>query len=243
MGKQEKTIVIDGKDYTLNIFVERRNSVRASLTNGGINIRLPKHLSTYEQNVQGKKLLDWAVAKIKSGASREYGIKEYCHGHQLNVLGRVYTLDIEHRLSVKNFTKLKGDTIYLKIANHHSEEEKQEYISKQLRKILAQEHLEEITSHVHRINELCFGKNVGEVSIKYTTSRWGQCHTGSGDIHLSTRLLLAPLPIIEYVIVHELAHLVHANHSRRFWDRVGQADPDYKKKVKWIKANGYKLTL
>lgn len=241
--KQVKTLLIDGKEYKLNIFVERRNSVRASIVNAGINIRLPKHLSTEAKNREGKKLLDWAVSKIKGGAAMEHEIKEYRHGFRINVLGKFYTLDIEHRLSSKNFTKLKDDVIYFKIANHHSEEAKQEYISKQLRKIFAREHLEEIRGHIHRLNDLHFGKRLGEVSIKYTTSRWGQCHTGTGDIHISTRLLLAPLPVIEYVILHELSHLDHADHSKRFWARVARADPDYKRKVKWIRDNGHKLVI
>jgi len=55
--------------------------------------------------------------------------------------------------------------------------------------------------------------------------------------------LLAPLPILEYVIIHELAHLIEPNHSRRFWNIVKSIDPHYKKKKKWINENGNSLNL
>lgn len=244
MGKKlVKTILIDGKEYRLNIFVERRNSVRASLTNNGINIRLPKHLSVQEQNKEGKRLLDWAVGKIKNGENLENEQKIYSHNEEIQVLNRKYRLDVENRLSARNFTKLKDGVIYFKIANHNSEEAKQEYISKQLRKIFAKEHSDYIKALIYRINETHFKKRLGNVTVKYTTSRWGQCHTRTGDIHISTRLLLAPLAVIEYVIVHELAHLYEANHSERFWNIVRRVDPYYKSKNLWLRKNGHTLRI
>lgn len=244
MGKKlVKTILIDEKEYKLNIFVEKRNSVRASLTNNGINIRLPSHLSVSEQNKEGKRLLDWAVKKIKNGENLENEQKKYFHGEKINVMGKVYVLDIENRLSARNFTKLDNNMICFKIANHHTEESKQEYISKQLKKIFSKEHHGEISKIIYRINETYFKKRLGKITIKYTTSRWGQCHTRTGDIHISTRLLLAPLSVIEYVIIHELAHLYEANHSKKFWNIVGKVDPYYKSKNLWLRKNGHKLRI
>jgi predicted metal-dependent hydrolase len=218
MEKIEKTIVIDGKDYQLNIFVEKRNNVRASLTNSGINIRLPRHMSTEAKNREGKKFLDWAVQKIREGASVKYEEKTYSHGDKIKVFGKEYLLDIEHRASTKNFTKLKENIIYFKVSMDKSEKEKREYISKQLKKILAKEHLSDLVYHVNRLNDLHFGERVNNVSFKYTTSHWGQCHTG-------------------------LTHLVHPNHSKRFWARVKKADPFYKSKELWLSKNGDGLKI
>ena len=243
MGKIEKTIVIDGKDYKLNIFVEKRSYVRASLTNSGINIRLPKHMSTETKNREGKKFLDWAVQKIREGASVKYEEKVYSHGERIKVFGKEYAIDIEYRPTIKSFTKLKEDIIYFKIPMEKSEKEKQDYISKQLKKILAKEHLSDLIYHVNRLNDLHFGEKVNKVSFKYTTSHWGQCHTGRRNIDISTRLLFAPLSVLEYVIIHELTHLVHPNHSKRFWARVKQADPYYKSKELWLNKNGDGLKI
>jgi hypothetical protein len=54
---------------------------------------------------------------------------------------------------------------------------------------------------------------------------------------------MAPEPVIDYVVIHELAHLRVRNHSKTFWAQVAQIMPDYKQKVAWLKANGSKLTL
>ena len=55
------------------------------------------------------------------------------------------------------------------------------------------------------------------------------------------RLVMAPMIVIDYVIIHELVHTVHKNHSENFWNAVEAIMPDYKKAKKWLNKNGYKL--
>lgn len=54
---------------------------------------------------------------------------------------------------------------------------------------------------------------------------------------------MSPPGVVEYVVVHEMAHLKHGNHSRKFWSEVKKMLPDYEKRKKWLKENGYSLTL
>lgn len=81
-------------------------------------------------------------------------------------------------------------------------------------------------------------------SIKVTKaeSRWGSCGP-NGSINFSWKLIMAPLNIIDYVVVHELAHITERNHSARFWDKVSAALPDYKERRKWLRENGAKLRI
>ena len=76
-----------------------------------------------------------------------------------------------------------------------------------------------------------------KVSIKSQTSRWGSC---SKNRNLNFNLLLAALPIkvIDYVITHELIHLIELNHSKRFWNLVASAYPEYKKYKEWLNRYG-----
>ena len=239
---EKKVLLFDGKEYALNLFVERRRSVRASIVKGGVNIRIPKMLSVAKQRAEVENLVRWAVNKIRSSQSREVLGKKYCHLDTLEVMGKVYVLDIVYKVSEKSFTRVKGNRIEFKIAGHHSEEVRQCYISKQLKKILAREHLKEVRERVNFLNEIHFRKELKDVSLKHTISRWGCC-SARGELNFSTRLLLAPREVIDYVIIHELAHLIELNHSRRFWDLVRRADPNYKDKVKWLKNHGYKLVI
>jgi predicted metal-dependent hydrolase len=72
--------------------------------------------------------------------------------------------------------------------------------------------------------------------------RWGSCNS-KGNLHFAWRLVMAPLPVVEYVAVHELAHIVEKNHSERFWRRVERILPDYKDRRAWLRKNGTLLVL
>lgn len=72
--------------------------------------------------------------------------------------------------------------------------------------------------------------------------RWGSC-SGKGSLNFTWRLVMAPVEVIDYIVVHELVHMEHLDHSRAFWVRVGEIMPDYKAKEKWLKDNSAILKL
>jgi len=240
---QKTKIQINNISHTVTTHIERRNSVRASITKTGINIRIPRYLNRFQKEAEEEKLLIWAIEKIKSKPQITHTQIKYTHKDLIRTHSKIYKLQIEHRDSQKNFAKIDGLNIILKISNKHDEQAKQKYISRQLQKLLAKNHLEELKSHVHRLNMEHINKEVNKISYKYTISRWGACNHTTKEINISTRLLLAPLAITEYVIIHELAHLIEPNHSRRFWNIVRSIDPHYKKKKKWINENGNSLNI
>ncbi len=82
--------------------------------------------------------------------------------------------------------------------------------------------------------------NYNQVRLKMQKTLWGSC-SGANNINLNYLLIQAPIHVIDYVIVHELAHTVHKNHSKDFWRLVGNILPTYKIDKKWLKDNGYKL--
>jgi len=81
-----------------------------------------------------------------------------------------------------------------------------------------------------------------QVKISRALTRWGSC-SAAGDINLSWRLVLAPLPVIDYVLIHELAHLLQKGHSPRYWLEVSRMCPDHERHRKWLKENGHLLTI
>ena len=80
----------------------------------------------------------------------------------------------------------------------------------------------------------------GRVCIKHQKTRWGSC-SGKGNLNFNCLLMLCPLEVIDYVIIHELCHLKHQNHSKDFWNEVEKYMPDYKIHRRWLKDNGGKL--
>lgn len=92
---------------------------------------------------------------------------------------------------------------------------------------------------IPRVEELAKEHGFMYNSIKITSAqtRWGSC-TSKKNLNFTYRLVLAPQKSIDYVIIHELCHLRHMNHSRRFWDEVAKIMPDYKVHEKWLKDHG-----
>lgn len=86
------------------------------------------------------------------------------------------------------------------------------------------------------------GGNYTSITIRDQKTRWGSC-SGRGTLSFNWRLILAPPEILDYVVVHELCHLTHMNHSKEFWELVESVIPDYKTKRKWLKENGHTLRL
>ncbi len=86
------------------------------------------------------------------------------------------------------------------------------------------------------------GKNVGEIRIKEQKSRWGSC-SSQANLNFNWKIVMAPDEIIDYLVVHELCHLLHMNHSKQFWNSVGNIIPDYKEREKWLKEKGTLLCL
>jgi predicted metal-dependent hydrolase len=81
------------------------------------------------------------------------------------------------------------------------------------------------------------GKWPASVEIKDQLRRWGSC-SRNGMVRLNWKIIMAPLSIIDYVIVHELCHLMYPEHSSQFWQKVQSIIPSYKKRRDWLKGNG-----
>lgn len=84
------------------------------------------------------------------------------------------------------------------------------------------------------------GRPVRRISLRDTRSRWGSC-ARDGKLNFSWRLVLAPEAVLDYVIAHEVAHLVHHHHGKRFWRLVGKLTPDAGAARAWLRRHGDRL--
>lgn len=84
------------------------------------------------------------------------------------------------------------------------------------------------------------GGSYEKITIRDQKTRWGSC-SANGTLSFNYRLMLAPPRVLDYVVVHELCHLTHMNHSKAFWDMVASILPEYKEYRKWLKDNGHTL--
>ncbi len=80
------------------------------------------------------------------------------------------------------------------------------------------------------------------IKFRRTKSKWGHC-TVSGTLQFNWLIMMAPVSVIHYLVCHEVSHLKHMNHSKDFWGFVEQLCPNYRDEKKWLKENGYKLSI
>lgn len=102
----------------------------------------------------------------------------------------------------------------------------------------ARARFEERVSYYHQIT----GGRYTSITVRDQKTRWGSC-SSRGTLSFNYRLIFAPPEILDYVVVHELCHLTHMNHSRDFWNMVGSVMPEYKIYRKWLREHGHELTL
>lgn len=99
-----------------------------------------------------------------------------------------------------------------------------------------------ITQHLIDSYTKRYPFNVNQVRITSARTRWGSC-SGKNNLNFTYRLSMAPLHVVEYVVVHELVHLKVRNHSKTFWNAVYTIKPDYQTDRAWLKKYGAMLTL
>lgn len=230
---EEQNLEINGIIYKLKIYRERRRYSRASVSRNSINIRIPFFLIGSAKENEIDKLRKWAIGKIISNPSkfsRPEQIK-YESGQHIYIAGREYALNIKEEDRTKIFAKISGSDIIIRIpqgSNHR--------IGKIISKLIAKEFLPFVEQRVKENDQIHFQKQLGRIVLKNNKSTWGSC-SPRGDITIATRLMLAPVEVIDYVIVHELAHIVVRGHSKKFWKAVEKAMPDYRERRKWLRKN------
>lgn len=101
---------------------------------------------------------------------------------------------------------------------------------------LADEALTVIPERVRHYAPLV-GVGYGRISVKNQVSKWGSC-SSAGNLNFNCLLMLAPREVLDYVVVHELCHRRHMDHSPRFWADVERVLPEYERAERWLKQNG-----
>ncbi len=230
------------KDFQLclEIIYEKRKSARISLAKHKAILRLPFLLST----AQKEQHLDWAKSWIYKrfesdpALKNRYIPKNYQTGQIIQLRNHEFILNVKEELNRKTaMGHLVNHTIYIELPAGIDPFQKHKICSTIISRIISAYFLPDITKRVHELNQLHFKKEIKKVKLKLNSSNWGSCSTNK-IINLSSRLLLTPQFITDYIIIHELSHLVHMNHSPKFWNLVKTVMPDFEKAEQWLTKYG-----
>ena len=217
-----------------------RHNVRASIGKKAVILRFPLLLSNSQREKQLVHFYKWIETQFEQHENlqaRFFG-REYRDGDQLVVGEKTYVIKIAKTENKNHSAKLTNGIIQLKLSTGASDSNLTKSTKLLLSRVIAKDLLPLISRRVNELNKLYFNHEIKNIRLKYNQSNWGSC-SSRGNINLSTRLLFAPQDVIDYVIVHELAHFLEMNHSSRFWKIISEVMPDYKSKEKWLKQNGH----
>ncbi len=238
---ENTTWLINGHAVPVEVHRERRNNVRVSFGKDKLILRTSLHLSAHDEATAVAQLKDAVTKQIvqKPELLSRFVQKIYKDGDILEVGKKTYFVHIETQERASHSGKFgKNGAIHLRLSSTDTEGGRQKAIPTLLSRIISQDCSSEFSRRVLELNHQFFRKDIKSINFKYNHSNWGSC-SSSGNLNFSSRLLFAPDEVQDYVIIHELAHLIELNHSDKFWKLVSDAMPDYDKKEKWLKKHGH----
>jgi len=173
----------------------------------------------------------WIKAKLDHFKEQQSSVRlrKFIPGEEFLFLGQSYPLvaveDLPKAVVLDN--SLKIAQVALSNARDHLE---------YWYKTQALEHITQRVAYYAKVTGLRFKS----IKINNAATRWGSCGHQE-TLNFTWRLIMAPVRVVDYVIVHELMHLKQMNHSSKFWAEVAKVMPDYKQDERWLKKNGHLL--
>jgi Predicted metal-dependent hydrolase len=238
--------------FEYKIIRRKRKTIGIKITQDGeVIVTSPFNIS--EETILSiiKKKEKWIKSKLELLSRQEtYKNKSFKDGEKLLYLGRELEVKI-HKLN-RDETELFDDynfkhnlvrildkkvLVYEYDNKLNTEDTIRELIIK-FYKVEAEKILKERTDYYSRI----IGIGPNKITIKDQKTIWGSC-SSKKNINYSYRLVMAPIDIIDYVVVHELCHLIHMDHSKEYWRSVELILPDYQERKLWLKAYGSTLRV
>jgi len=225
-------IFVAGKQRTVWIEYKRnRNLYLRVMEDGNLHVTCPRRFTQKEIRAFILEKEDWiAKTEIKQEKKQEttsYGLD----GENIMWLGKRYS--VRYETARKSFLMIEEDEIVFYLKENTKDE-----IFKTFYKDAAKQILEMVKVRREEWDKkICIanGKSLPKITVKYMTSRWGSCTPAHQSISISSRLIHYPSQCLDYVLLHEYAHILQLNHSKAFWDIVEYYMPDYKIYKKQLK--------
>lgn len=206
----------------------RRVALRLDPKARVVNLVVPEFMPLRKAYYFAEQHKDWVVDILNSLPD----VKPFQDGEVISIFGDPVTIKIIYNPDFKR-TKITQSDDQLLVETYQDDPTNR------------------ITTHLKKLARLgladmsqdkasCINKTITSVSVRDTKSRWGSC-SQDGELTYSWRLIFAPYHAIDYVVAHEVAHLVHMDHSQKFWKLCSELSSDYKSGKAWMKAHGNSL--
>lgn len=234
-----RAVIADNRriEYTL-IQTVRSSVLFQALPGGAIRVYAPKfmRLRDIDQMVR-----DRAESLREMGRSVDQKLSEDRRAHPVADGSPILIEGVPHAIRLSRGARVRGvvtpDELRLTLPDPDSDPA----VRAAIRSALSGRALERIRERLQYYAPR-LGVSPGRVAIREQKTRWGSC-SGKGNLNFNWKLIMAPPPVLDYVVIHELCHLREFNHSPRFWALVEGQMPDYRAWKKWLEAHRDDLYL
>lgn len=221
---------------------ERAKNTRIVVKPGKIEVVAPLKVSERRIKAFVEAQQDWIRAAVKRVADKLQAVPDlapaqYADGATVPFQGRQIPLQIKPTAAKTVRIQLHIDTAFIVyLPTGIAQQQSSELIKQSLTRWMKHQARQHATTLIEKHTPRS-GLIPRSLRIKTQKSRWGSCGPRN-DINLNWLLMLAPPSALEYVVVHELCHIKHKNHSRDFWQLVAEHLPDYQQQRRWLKQHG-----
>lgn len=223
-----------------NLIYRNRKTMSIEVeSDGEINVISPTGYDTDIILQKVKSKASWIIQKQYEVApiSNQKIEREAISGESYMYLGRNYSLDVVLDETLKEIeVKLYRGKFVVKTFTKD-----EDTIKKALEAWYREKTLEKVKERVDYYQGY-FKDKVSDIKVKEQKKRWASC-TARNILLFNWRCVMAKSAVLDYIVVHELCHMEHKDHSKTFWDRVSSVMPDYEGRRQWLKENGIKLDL
>ncbi|MAH78462.1 MAG: M48 family peptidase [Rickettsiales bacterium TMED254] len=235
LNKFYKIENLDFKKFTFPIIIKKSNrrSIALIVRDAKLFIRCSYLTPNYKlkEIINDKRV--WIDKNIKLQLNKKESLEKRSKDNIFLLYGKKKKMILKK--NIKNSVEIKDDKIFVSGNNLNKEQAHKILIDwyKQLSISLFKKKIEFYSTKMKL--------KINNFFIKDYKSKWGLCSNVKKEIFLNWRLVMAPISVIDYVVVHELCHIIESNHSKNFWNEVEKNHPNYKKDREWLKKNGFLL--
>lgn len=236
----EVTFMHKNREIKFNIIYRKRKTMSLEIKRDGIiNVIAPNGLDKTFIVDKVKNKSDWIIKKLDEieVLNNNRYIRSYESGDIFLYLGNEYILEIlVDKITIGTSVSLENNKLIVR-----SNSNNKDVIQRALKNWYTDETLGIVKERINYY-KLFFEDTVTSIKIKDQKSRWASC-TYKNEILFNLRCSMMPIQIIDYIVVHEMCHMEHRNHSKDFYLAVERILPDYKERVKWLKNNGVRMNF
>ena len=215
----------------------RRKTATVKVKDGEVSVAVPQELSTDRITQVLADKTNWLSEKLAlHQQSQPTTNKAYVSGESFSYLGRNYRLKINVGI-FSNIKLINGRLVMSCATGDRFPHIIRNSMKKWYQAMAAKKLNEKALRYAEQI-----GVEPKSINIKNFKARWGSCSV-DGDIDFHWKIMMAPNRVVDYVVVHELCHLLEHNHSPKFWKHVERTLPDYAVNKEWLKTNKHVLSL